>query len=138
LTGLTVDAAKTSLTALQLTWSVTETIDGTHAPGTVLTQSPAAGTLVDLAASVALTVAKASAPPAVNYAVTVNKTANPAQTIVVIDSSDAVKYTGSAKKNTPIVLNLPNGHYTIHLNTKTGTQLGDFTVSGAALSVSIP
>ena len=42
-TGIALVTAKNSLTALGLTWSVTETIDDTHAPGTVLTQSPAAG-----------------------------------------------------------------------------------------------
>ena len=66
----------------------------------------------------ALTVATASTPPAIDYAVTIHKTDNPAQTIVVIDSSHAIKYSGSIKKNTPVVVNLPNGPYTIHLNSR--------------------
>jgi Tfp pilus assembly protein PilV len=137
-TGLALNAAKTSLAAEGLTWTVTETIDTTHAVGTVLTQSPAAGTLIDQNGAVALTVAAASAPPSVNYVVTINKTNNPERTIVVLDSGSAVKFSGPARKQTPIVLNLPNGHYTIHLDTSLGAQLGDFTVNGANLPVTIP
>jgi prepilin-type N-terminal cleavage/methylation domain-containing protein len=137
-TTLLLDAAKTALTALGLGWSVTETISATATPGTVLTQSPSAGTEVEDGAIVALTVAIAAPSPPVQYQVVITKTKNPAQTIVVLDGTGATKYFGSISKQSSVVLSLLNGHYTIHLNSASGTQLGDFYVSGAACSPNIP
>ncbi len=137
-TGLLLDPAKIALTAAELGWSVTEQVVATPAPGTVLAQNPAAGTLVDSGSNVALTVATASAPIPVNYTVTLTTKNKVARSIVVLDEGSVVRFTGSIDKKTTVTLNLPNGHYTIHLNLPTGAQLGDFSVNGAPTSFSIP
>ena len=137
-TNQLLDPAKASLTAAGLGWSVTEEVVATPAPGTVLTQNPVAGTLVDLGSNVALTVAAAAPSTPIDYAVTITTKNKNARSIVVIDQSSVVRFSGSIDKKTVVELNLPNGHYTIRLSVPTGAQLGDFYVSGAPCSVSIP
>ena len=137
-TSMLLDPAKVTLTAAELGWSVTEQVVTTPAPGTVLAQNPVAGTLVDAGSNVALTVAAAPAPPPINYAVTITTKNKAARSIVVIDQDSVVRFSGSIDKKTAVALNLPNGHYTIHLSVPTGAQLGDFYVNGAPCSISIP
>lgn len=137
LVGLSQADAETALNTLGLGWSITEVVDAAT-PGTVLTQVPAAGTEVENGAIIALTVAKAATPPAAKYTVTISTKNKTSRTIVVLDESTTPVFTGAIVKNDDVVLSLSNGHYTIRLGSATGTQLGDFFVNGAKLSVEIP
>lgn len=132
------DGAKATLTAAGLGWSVTETVDDTVAPGTVLSQNPAAGSEVEEDSIVALVVAIASPTPEVPYQVTLTTKEKTSRTIVVLYEDNTTVYTGSIVKNSDIVLSLVNGHYTVRLNTALGAQLADFFVNGADLDVTIP
>jgi hypothetical protein len=137
LVGLSQADAETALNTAGLGWSITEIVDAAT-PGTVLSQDPAAGTEVENGAIIALTVAKAAAPPAVKYQVTIWTKNKTSRTIVVLDESSASVFTGTIVKNDDVVINLANGHYTIRLGSAAGTQLGDFFVNGANLKVEIP
>ena len=136
--SLLLDPAQAALTAAGLGWSVTEEVVASPAPGTVLTQSPIAGTMVDVGSNVALVVATATPSTPVDYAVTITTKNKDARSIVILDAESVVRLSTSIDKGTDVELDLPNGHYTIHLSVPTGAQLADFYVNGGPLSVSIP
>lgn len=134
--NLTLGEAKMSLEAVLLGWSVTETPDTTRTPGTVLTQSPAAGTKVDAAAKIALTVASGTAPPSVKYTVTFTTLDNNWRTFQVMDSGNTpIPTAGRIKQHQPVVLQLGAGHYHYYVGL---SMQQSFSVSGQDLSLSIP
>lgn len=122
-----------------LGWTVTETVDGTVTPGTVLTQDPAPGTEVEQGAIVDLIVAVAAPPVELEYSVKFTKSNNPAQTIYVHDEAKTLVYSVNIKKQTKdAIAILPNGHYNISLSASGLNPFQSFYVNGADMTVNIP
>ena len=122
-----------------LGWAVTEELNVSVDPSTVLAQDPAAGTEVEQAAIINLTVATNEASPDLTYSVTFTKSKNPAQTIYVHDDDKTQVYSVTIDKHTTnAVATLHNGHYNISLSPSGLNRFQSFYVSGANKTVNIP
>jgi len=148
-TGLSLTDAQSVLDATKtdpsdpdlpgLGWIVSETVDGSVTPGTVLTQDPAPGTEVEQGAVVSLVVAAAAPPVVLEYSVKFTKSNNPAQTIYVHNEAKNLVYSVNIKKQTKdAIAMLPNGHYNISLSASGSSPFQSFYVNGADLTVNIP
>jgi type II secretory pathway pseudopilin PulG len=147
-TGMLLAAAETTLAATKvdpsdptspgLGWAVTEEVNSTVPPGTVLTQDPSPGTQVEEGSIVALKVAIATPPPSSSYNVTFTKTNNPGTTIYVFDDAKNKVFQSAINKKTSASASLPNGHYSISLSASGSPTLQTFYVNGADMTVTVP